>query len=57
MRLSAVLVEQSMLRLRERGMRRAYVMSSESNNPTAYRAYRRSFDPIGKQRFHHKDFA
>ena len=45
-----------MLRLHERGMRHAYVMSSESNNPTAYRAYRRSFDPIGKQRFHYKDF-
>ena len=57
LRLSAVLVEQSMLRLRERGMRHAYVMSSEASNPTAYRAYRRSFDPIGKQRFHYKDFA
>ena len=56
MRLSAVLVEQSMLRLRERGMRHAYVMFSESNNPTAYRAYRRSFNPIGRQRFHYKDF-
>ena len=57
LRLSAVLVEQSMLRLRECGMRQAYVMSSESNNPTAYRAYRRTFEPIGKQRFHYKDFA
>ena len=31
LRLSALLVEQSMLRLRERGMKHAYVMSSESN--------------------------
>ena len=57
LRLSAVLVEQSMLRLRERGMKHAYVISSESNNPTAYRAYRRSFDPIGRQRLHYRDFA
>lgn len=57
LRLSGLLTEQSMLRLRDRGMRAAYVMSSESNNPTAYKAYRRTFDPIGRQRFHYKDFA
>ena len=45
-----------MLRLRERGMRHAYVMSSEADNPTAYRTYRRSFEPIGRQRYHYKDF-
>ena len=56
LRLSAILVEQSMLRLRERGMQHAYVMSSEADNPTAYRAYRRSFEPIGRQRYHYKDF-
>ena len=56
LRLSTILVKQSMLRLRERGMQHAYVMSSESDNPTAYRAYRRSFDPIGRQRYHYRDF-
>jgi mycothiol synthase len=57
LRLSALLLESAMHRLKEKGMKYAYVGSSEKNNPTAYKSYRRVFDPIGKLLNYRKDLS
>jgi hypothetical protein len=55
LRLSALMTESAMLRLKEKGMDGALVMSSPENNPTAYKSYRRVFEPIGRIRYYLKD--